>query len=76
MGEDKRKPRRTPTPANDCANWQPSGKCLGIMFRDDGSQWMSASIAGKSCLIKAGKQCRYWNECVLGSVRSRRAVAV
>ena len=51
-------------PKSKCANYDPNGKCLGIMIDEKLNQWKDEKKAGKKCLVVIGEECDYYNKCV------------
>lgn len=48
--------------ADECANYQPGGACLGVMINDDLS--LSGFGPAPRCLVADGRRCQYFEDCV------------
>ena len=47
----------------DCANFLPDGRCMGVNIKDDLRQVMMKP-EGCRCLVVKGEKCRYFEACV------------
>jgi hypothetical protein len=60
--------REKKTPANvvkkNCANYNTGFNCSGVMIGNYLQQWIDKEYYNKSCKIKEGKSCNYYNNIV------------
>ena len=49
--------------ADECANYQLDGACMGVMIGDDLS--LSGFGSGPRCLVAAAQRCQYFEDCVM-----------
>ena len=54
---------------NDCANYNTSYKCSGVMINKDLKQCIDSKLCGKVCLIKKDEKCEYFTKVVEPSIR-------
>ena len=59
--------KSTPTTQvkQECANYNPGYKCSGVLIDGKLNQWIDTDLCGKTCLIKQGKKCEYFENVVL-----------